>query len=420
LSTLETGKNTLKKATVEKDVEKPKSPFDAFRICILALGHLVNDSYSNLVPPLLPLLKAAYDLSYTASGMLMTVYTVTSSIVQPVFGYYADKHGRRWLVAVSTAWVAFFMSLIGLISYLGLDRSGSYMVLLLLIGLAGFGSASYHPQASMMVPRISGEHKGFGVSLFSAGGNLGYAFMPLLVVPVVALWGLKGTIVFLVPGFAMMLLLYRYAPEAPSTGAHLRLEELIKDIRSVIKPLMAVTGVVCMRAWIFFGLITFLPLYFAFRNESPTTASIHLFILLLFGAIGGLIGGAASDRYGRKFVIVASLAMTGPLMYLALSTNGYPEWVLTAMAGMALLASFSPAVLIAQDLIPKNQGMASGIILGLAIGIGGLGISITGAFADAFGITAAVYSLVLIPVIGMLMGLLIPGPVSPRKLTMNK
>jgi FSR family fosmidomycin resistance protein-like MFS transporter len=412
LSTLETGKNTLK--TVAVEVEKPKSPFDAFRICILALGHLVNDSYSNLVPPLLPMLKAAYDLSYAASGMLMTVYTITSSIVQPVFGYYADKHGRRWLVAVSTAWVAFFMSLIGLISYLGLDRSGSYTVLLALIGLAGFGSASYHPQASMMVPRISGEHKGFGVSLFSAGGNLGYAVMPLLVVPVVALWGLPGTIVFLIPGFAMMLLLYRYAPEAPSTGAHLRLEELSRDIRSVIKPLMAVTGVVCMRAWIFFGLITFLPLYFAFRNESPTTASIHLFILLLFGAIGGLIGGATSDRYGRKFVIVASLAITGPLMYLALSTNGYLEWVLTAIAGMALLASFSPAVLIAQDLIPKNQGMASGIILGLAIGIGGLGVSLTGAFADVYGITAAVYSLVLIPVIGMLIALLIPGPIRPR------
>jgi FSR family fosmidomycin resistance protein-like MFS transporter len=410
LSTLKNESSTLKTVTVEK----PKGAFDGFRIFILALGHMVNDSYSNIVPPLLPLLKAAYDLSYAASAMLTTVYTITSSIVQPAFGYYADKHGRRWLVALSTAWVALFMSLIGVVSYLGLDRSGSYIVLLALIALAGFGNASYHPQGASMVPRVSGDHKGLGVSLFSAGGNLGYAITPLLVVPATAMWGLKGTLIFLIPGFLMTLLLYKYAPEAPSTGAHLRLEELIKDITSVIKPLLVVTGVVVMRAWVFFGLITFLPLYFAFRNESPTTASVHLFMLLFFGAIGGLIGGAASDKYGRKFVIVASLVITGPLMYLALATDGYFEWALTAMAGMALLASFSPAVLIAQDLIPNNQGMASGIILGLAIGIGGLGVSVTGAYADAFGITAAVYSLVLLPVAGFLIALMLPGSIKPE------
>jgi FSR family fosmidomycin resistance protein-like MFS transporter len=387
--------------------------FDGFRVSILALGHLVNDSYSNLIPPLLPLLKEAYSLSYAASGMLTTAYTITSSIVQPVFGYYADRHGRRWLVALSTAWIAFFMSLIGAISWLGLDRSGSYMVLLALVALAGFGSASYHPQASTMVPRISGEHKGFGVSLFSAGGNLGYAIMPLLVVPVTAIWGLPGTLAFLLPGLIMSILLYRYAPEAPSSGAHLSLKGLTRDIMSVIKPLMAVTGVVCMRAWIFFGLITFLPLYLAYRGESSTIASVHLFILLFFGAIGGLIGGHASDLYGRKLVIVSSLAITAPLLYLALSTSGIIEWALTAMAGMALLASFSPAVLIAQGLIPRNQGMASGIILGLAIGIGGLGVSLTGAFADSFGISAALYSLVALPAIATLMALMLPGRTRP-------
>ncbi len=410
MSTLKNERTALKPELVER----PGGGFDTFRVLILALGHLVNDSYSNIVPPLLPLLKEAYSLSYVASGMLMTVYTITSSIVQPVFGYYADRHGRRWLVALSTAWVAFFMSLVGVVSYLGLDGTGSYAVLLGLIALAGFGSASYHPQASTMVPRISGDHKGFGVSLFSAGGNLGYAITPLLVVPATALWGLPGTLVFLIPGLAMTLLLCIYAPEAPSTGAHLRLEELVKDIVSVIKPLSVVTGVVCMRAWVFFGLITFLPLYFAYRNESPSVASVHLFILLLFGAIGGLIGGHASDRYGRKFVIVTSLALTAPLLYLALATDGYVEWALTAMAGAALLASFSPAVLIAQELIPNNQGMASGIILGLAIGIGGLGVSVTGAFADGLGITAAVYSLVLLPIAATLMALALPGTIKPK------
>jgi MFS transporter, FSR family, fosmidomycin resistance protein len=379
------------------------------------MGHLVNDSYSNIVPPLLPMMKEAYNLSYAASGAIMTVYTITSSVIQPVFGYYADKHGKRWLVAISVAWIAFFMSLIGAVSYLGLDSSGSYIAILVLIGMAGFGSSAYHPQASTMVPKISGDNKGFGVSIFSAGGNLGYAIMPLLVVPVTAIWGLKGTLVFMIPGFIMTLLLFKYAPEVPIASSRVKLSDIIGDILSVAKPLASVVGVVCMRAWLFFGLITFLPLYLAFNHQSASTASMHLFILLLFGAIGGLMGGWLSDKYGRKTVIVWSMLACAPLLYMALSTQGYLAWALTAVAGMTMLASFSPAILIAQDLIPKNQGMASGIILGLAMGIGGLGIALTGAIADSAGITAGTFSLVVLPFIGFLLALTLPGALLPHK-----
>ena len=379
------------------------------------MGHLVNDSYSNIVPPLLPMMKEAYNLSYAASGAIMTVYTITSSVIQPVFGYYADKHGKRWLVAISVAWIAFFMSLIGAVSYLGLDSNGSYIAILVLIGMAGFGSSAYHPQASTMVPKISGDNKGFGVSIFSAGGNLGYAIMPLLVVPVTAIWGLKGTLVFMVPGFVMTLLLYKYAPEVPIASSRVKLADLIHDILSVAKPLTSVVAVVCMRAWLFFGLITFLPLYLAFNHQSASTASLHLFILLLFGAIGGLMGGWLSDKYGRKTIIVWSMLICAPLLYMALSTQGYIAWALTAVAGMAMLASFSPAILIAQDLIPKNQGMASGIILGLAMGIGGLGIALTGAIADSAGITTGTFSLVLLPFLGFLFALTLPGSLLPHK-----
>lgn len=378
------------------------------------MGHLVSDSYSNVVPPLLPMLRATLGLTYTMSGAIMTVFTITSSVIQPVFGYYADKHGKRWLVAISVVWIAFFMSLIGAVSYLGLDSNGSYVAILVLMGMAGFGSASYHPQASAMVPKISGNNKGFGVSIFSAGGNLGYAIMPLLVVPATAIWGLKGTLVFFVPGLIMTLLLLKYAPEPPVAGSRVNIIDIIHDILSVIKPLASIVGVVCMRAWLFFGLITYLPLYLEYNHQTPSTASLHLFILLLFGAIGGLIGGWLSDKYGRKPIIVWSMLICAPLLYMALATQGYLAWVLTAVAGMAMLASFSPAILIAQDLIPKNQGMASGIILGFAMGIGGLGLILTGWIADSTTIMAGTFSLVLLPFIGFVLALTLPGSIRPK------
>ncbi|HUL61603.1 MAG TPA: MFS transporter [Methanocella sp.] len=391
--------------------------FDRLRVFVLSLGHMVNDSYSNVIPPLLPMLQAAFALNYAMSGFIMTVYTVTSSIIQPAFGYIADRHGRRWLIAFSVLWIAFFMSLVGAVGYLRLDPGGAYLVILLLVGLAGFGSSAYHPQASSMVPRISGTHKGVGMSIFSAGGNLGYAIMPLLVVPVVQLWGLGGTVVLFVPGLATALLLQRYAPEAPQAKVQQGIGDLWADIKRVAKPLSVVTGIVCARAWLFFGLITFLPLYLTApgRGETPATASLHLTIILLFGAIGTLLGGWASDRYGRKFVIAASLLLTGPLLFLALSAQGVVALALMALAGLALLASFSPAVLFAQGLFPRSQGTASGIILGFAIGIGGLGVSVTGAVADAYGIGPGTYSLILLPVVGFLLTLLLPGRLAPER-----
>jgi MFS transporter, FSR family, fosmidomycin resistance protein len=389
--------------------------FDTFRVSILALGHLVNDSYANLVPSLLPLIRETYGLTYAASGTIMTALTVTSSVIQPIFGYLADRHGRRWLVALSVAWMAVFMSLIGAVGYLGLDNSGVYAALLGLVALGGLGSAFYHPQASTMVPRISGDRKGLGTSIFFAGGNLGYAIMPVMVVPVTALWGLKGTLVLMIPGLIMALLLYRYAPQLPQAGTRLSLDSLAGEMRTALKPMVTITGFVCMRSWVYIGMITFLPLYLVSRGTDPGLASLHLFVLLLFGAAGGLIGGWASDRYGRKPILVWSQLACAPLLYLSLSSQGVTEWALTAMAGMALLASFSPTTLFAQDLFPRNQGMASGIIQGFAMGIGGLGVAVTGAIADSSGIVTGTYSLVALLLIGVVFALLLPGSSLPRK-----
>jgi MFS transporter, FSR family, fosmidomycin resistance protein len=399
----------------EKPVTHDDNGFDKLRIFILSFGHMVNDGYANVIPALLPMLREAYALNYAMSAFIMTVFTITSSVIQPIFGYIADRHGRRWLIAFSVLWIAFFMSMVGVVSYLGLDTNTSYNIILVLVGLAGFGSSSYHPQASSMVPKISGNRKGVGLSIFSAGGNLGYAIMPLLVVPVVHLWGLGGTVVLFIPGLIMALLLQRYTPEAPQAKVQPGIKELWTDIMAVIKPLLVITGVVCSRAWLFFGLITFLPLYLAAQGEPPETAGLHLFIILLFGAIGTLLGGWASDRYGRKFIIALSLILTGPLLLLSLSAHGVLAWALMALAGLALLASFSPAVLFAQGLIPRNQGMASGIILGFAIGVGGLGVSVTGAISDAYGIGTGTYSLILLPIIGFALTLLLPGRLTPER-----
>ena len=398
----------------QAEVQKPKGEMDTFRVAILALGHLVNDCYSNLVPSLLPMLRAAYGFSYAASGAIMTIFTITSSVIQPMSGYILDRFGRRWLIAASIAWIAIFMSLIGIVGDLGLSHSGVYAAILGMVALGGIGSALYHPQASTIVPRISGDRKGWGTSIFFAGGNLGYAIMPVLVVPVTAIWGLHGTLLLMIPGLAMALILYVYAPRLPRATTNLKLADLLQDLKGVAKPLTTITGFVCMRSWVYIGMITYLPLYLISQGVSSELATLHLFVLLLFGALGGLVGGWASDKYGRKKVLIGSMVACAPLLFLALSSQGYVEWYLTALAGMALLASFSPATLIAQDLIPRNQGVASGLIQGFAMGVGGLGAAITGIIADNMGITTSTFSLVILLIVALAFALALPWDV-PKK-----
>lgn len=399
-----------------KSASSPQIPrFDRVRVLVLSLGHLITDSYANVIPPILPILKEAYGLSYAASGTIMAAFTVTSSIIQPIFGYISDRYGKRYMVALSVLWAGFFTSLIGLLDFLQLDSTGASMLILALVAVAGLGYAAYHPQASALVPRVSGNSKGFGVSLFSAGGNLGYAIMPLIIVWLVKTWGFKSALLLLIPGIIMAALLQRYAPERAVQEAKVNAREIVTSIQTVARPLGLVTSVVCMRVWLFTGLITFLPLYLAWRGESPESAGLRLFILLAFGAAGTLLGGYASDRCGRKAVIVVSMAATGPLLLAALLTDGALSWMLTAAAGLVMLASFSPAVLIAQGLIPKSQGIASSIILGLAFGLGGLGVAITGIASDRYGIATGTYSLIMLPAVGFLLALLLPGTLVPGK-----
>jgi FSR family fosmidomycin resistance protein-like MFS transporter len=369
------------------------------KIFTLSLAHLINDWYMNYIQTLLPFLVAA-GLGVSKGAFLISAFTVTSSLLQPVSGYMVDQKNQRWMVYLGTFWMAVLLSLVGVLK--------SYPLLVVVVALAGLGTAAFHPQASAMVSAVSGERKGFFQALFVAAGNVGWALTPLMVVPFVQHFGLGLSPVFMVPGLLAAALLLVAAPKVQKKpkSAPPPFWQAIRDARA---ELSKVVLVVACRSLAYFGLVAFLPLYLQHQNISLITGSRLLFLMLFSGALGGLAGGYISDLLGRKVVIVGSLLMATPLFYFFLNASGVYSYLLLALAGACLLASFSVTIVVAQEVISKNAAVASGLMLGFGIGIGGLGVGLVGLLAEKQGIDFAIRLLIWLPLAAGLIALTIRG-----------
>lgn len=376
---------------------------DKGKIFSLSFAHIFNDFYMNYIPTLMPLLVAS-GLSVSKGAFLVTAFTVTSSVLQPVFGYLVDQKNQHWLVYVGTIWMAVLMGLVGLLE--------NYSLLILVAALAGLGTAAFHPQASAIVSAVGGSRKGFWQSFFTAWGNVGWALTPLLVVPFVQAYHLRMTPVFILPGVLVAVLL-RFSVPRVSSGARTAPPPLLSVLRSGWTELTKLVLVVACRSLVYFGLIAFLPLYLQEANISLLAGSRLLFVMLFCGAMGGVVGGYLSDRIGRKAVIVGSLILASPLFFFFLNTTGFYSYVLLALAGAALMASFSVTVVVAQNIISKNAALASGLMLGFGIGIGGIGVGLVGLLVEYSGIVFAINLLVCLPLMAGLFGLALKNQESP-------
>ncbi|OIO01730.1 MAG: MFS transporter [Desulfovibrionaceae bacterium CG1_02_65_16] len=367
------------------------------RLAVLSVAHLFNDWYMNFIQTLLPFFVLA-GMGVSRGAFLVSAFTTTSSLLQPIFGYLADRRGQRWIVYVGTVWMALLLGLLGVTT--------SYARLLALALLAGLGTAAFHPQAAAMVGTLAGARKGWHLAVFAAAGNVGWALTPLIVVPVVTAQGLGITPLFILPGVLAAMLLWVAAPRvAAATSA--TAEPFLPALRSVWCELLKIVLVVSLRSLAYFGLIAFLPLHMQARGINLTQSGRLLFLMLLSGAVGGMLGGSLSDRFGRKVVTIVSLALSTPLFLWFFHSSGPLSVALLCLAGAALLASFSVTVALAQELISRNAAIASGLTLGFGIGMGGLGVGLVGMFIERAGVDAAVSLLAWCPLAAGLLALLL-------------
>jgi FSR family fosmidomycin resistance protein-like MFS transporter len=377
----------------------PSSRIDYARVSLLSLGHFTNDLYGNLITALMPYLVIEGKVTATVAGLVLLTYLFGSSILQPIFGLLADSTGRRIYVVLGPLWIGVASGLVGWV--------GSAGFLFALAFLGGIGTAAFHPQAASMVNRLSPERKAWSMSIFSMGGNLGFAVGPVAAA-LIALAGLRWTPIIVIPGIGLTLLLALYAPHFGRRSVHSQDLSLRRSLRSAWRPLSLIVTVIATRSSVQYALIIFLPLYYHARGASAELGSYYAFVLSVCGALGGLAGGALADRYGRRRVVVGTLVLASPLLYLAITESGPVVWPLIAAGGAVLLASNSVTVVQGQELLPGSTGIASGLTLGFAFGLAGVfGAALT-ALSDHIGVHAAIFLVPFIPLIAAALALGVP------------
>jgi MFS transporter, FSR family, fosmidomycin resistance protein len=371
---------------------------------VLALGHMLVDSCQGAVPALLPFLVSQRGYSYAAASGLVLAATVASSVIQPLFGHYSDRRSLSWLLAVGPVTGGVGIALVGVAS--------SYLLTFLAVVLSGIGVAAYHPEASRFANYVSGVKRASGMSLFSLGGNVGFALGPVMITPLVIALGLHGTLFMALPGALASLVLLANLPHLIAfRPARLAGKPEVGSPDDDWSGFARLGGVIAFRTFVYFGLLTFVPLYYTGAlGQSKAVANTALTVMLAGGAFGTLCGGPLADRYGRRAVLFASMSVLPALLVLFHALDPPASTIGLFFIGAAVIATFSVTVVMGQEYLPGRIGTASGMTLGLAIGLGGLGAPVLGVVADSFGLSTTLYVLTLLPLGGLALTFTLPPP----------
>jgi FSR family fosmidomycin resistance protein-like MFS transporter len=335
----------------------------------LCAGHLVNDLYSSIIFPLLPLIKIKLGLTTAQIFWLAPIYAVSSSLMQPVYGMLSDRYARRFFAVFGPAITATFVSLIGLAS--------SYAALMALLVAGGVGIGSFHPQAAAMASIASGERRRVGMALFSASGTLGYALGPLAIALTVDAFGLEKTYYVIGLGLIMSAVMYRICPplEEPAragSGATNQKWQLLNALGAVWKPLLLLYLITVIRSGLQMTTNNYLPFLLRERGYDVTGTGGVITVFLLLGGVGGLAGGFMAERMSGRAVTLYSGLLAGPLMIAAFLTPGPAGIALLGLGGFMLLSTIPVIVAMAQELVPGRTSTVSALMMGAAWGVGAL------------------------------------------------
>ncbi len=361
-----------------------QADFKTDQVVPVVAAHLAHDIYTASVAPLLPVLIEKLSLSLTQAGALSACLQIPS-LLNPFFGYVADKVNLRYFVILAPAITATMLSSIGLTS--------NYYVLALLFLCAGTSIAAFHATAPAMIGRVSGRQIGLGMSLFMVGGELAYTLGPLLAVWVVTVWTLDGYWRVVVIGWAASLLLF-WRLKGNGNGVAARPEEpgnlrlMVPELARLFIPMAFIT---LFRQPLMESLSTFLPTYLLGRGASLWIAGASMSIFELSGIPGVLTSGWISDRLGRKPVLIFTSLASTIMALIFINVSGWLALISLVALGFVSLSSMPVYLAMAQEHFPKNRAMANSLVMMIVFVLRPLGTLAVGYMGDQLGLQTAFY-----------------------------
>ena len=367
----------------------------------LSSGHLATDLAQGSLPALLPFLKTEFDLTYTMASALVLAATISSSLIQPLFGLWSDVRGALWLLPAGVGLAGVGMALAA--------AAPSYPLTFLAVLAAGIGVAAYHPEGSKFASYASGSRRASGMSFFSVGGNIGFALGPVYASALILAFGLNGGLLIALPGLAVatgLVLVLRYlASFAPDESPR---EQRAAAAKTETRGLVLLLVVVGLRSVAHMGLFTFIPLWELHNGHGEAYGTFVLALFLFAGAVGTLLGGPLADRFGRRTVLRGSFIAAAPLILVYVLVGGPIGVAAVTLSGACVIGTFGVSLVMSQEYMPGRVGMASGLSIGLAIGLGGVAALVLGALADTVDLETAVLATAIGPTLALGVSFLLP------------
>ncbi|WP_028547544.1 MFS transporter [Paenibacillus sp. UNC451MF] len=369
----------------------------------ISIVHLFNDSIQSIIPAILPILKDTMHLNYMQSGIIVFSLNMTASLMQPAIGLYSDRKPSPYMLPLGMG-----LTCLGV---LGLAFSPNYGLILLSVIFVGLGSAIFHPEGSRVAHMAAGSRRGLAQSIFQVGGNAGQSLASIMTALIFAPLGQRGAIWFVVvAGLAIVVQMYiaRWysgyiaANPRPAKKSAARSNSPARK-KQIAFAFTMLIFLVFARSWYHSGVSIYYPFYLMEKfNLTLEHAQIYIFLFAAAGAVGTFIGGPLADRFGRRNMIFFSMLGSAPLALVLPYANAFWAYVILLINGLIILSSFSVTVVYAQELIPGKVGTVSGLITGMAFGLGALGAVALGGLIDKFHLPVVMQMVSFLPLLGLL------------------
>ena len=375
-------------------------------LVICSISHFLNDMIQSIIPAIYPIMKDKFNYSFAQIGIITLVFQMTSSILQPFTGFYADKHPRPYALSAGMCF-----TLIGLLL---LAFAENYFIILLAVSVVGFGSSIFHPTASLVTQLASGGKKSLAQSIFQVGGNGGSAVGPLLAAIIILPFGQHAISWFALAALLAAIIMIRlgtwYKTKLSYVVTHQSAQPLINhDISRRTKyGALLILILLIFSKYFYTACITSYFTFFLIDKfgVSVQTSQLCLFVFLLAFAFGTVAGGMLGDKFGRKYVIWFSILGAAPFAIAMPFANLTWTIICTFLSGLIIASAFSSIVVYATDLMPDKVGLIAGIFFGLMFGLGGLGSAFFGWLADKTSIEYIFQVSAFLPLLGIIAGLL--------------
>ena len=369
---------------------------------LMMVAHLCDDLNQGALVAVIPFLVLHNGYSYAEVTALLLASNAASAIIQPLFGWLGDKKPRPWLMALGI-----FLAGIGMA---GVGVLPNYPLIMASAMLSGIGVAMFHPEGGRLGNLTAGEQKGKGMSIFAVGGKLGFTFGPLVATAAITIWGLPGTLIFIIPSTlcAAVLLSQNKALldfSNPDKGSSA--DNLYKDNWVGFGFVM---GAISCRSIMYYAFLSFIPLFLVYnlgQEEAFASSVISLFALVC--AVGTIASGWAGQALGTKKLIIVSYACVAvEVIIFAFNGSLIIALILIALLALTCDISYPSAVAMGQSFVPHHLGMASGLSFGVMVCIGGLMTPVFGLIGDYFGLQVVMLCVTAIAILGIAITLFIP------------